>query len=181
VGAVPELRPLHHLGDQADAERGVRRHSLVVPAERDPERLGQADSPHEADRLDRGDQTERDVRIEERRVVGTDDDVGLVQEVEGACGADALHRTDDRLPHLLPLRAEQLARVLVVPHVERLAVVLADIEAGAERAVTCGAQHNGVHAAVVLIRCHASRTSLHIVRLSALRTVRAVQRDGRDR
>ena len=58
-----------------------------------------------------------DVRVEERGVVGADDDVGLVDEVEGARRAHALHRAHHRLPALLPLGAEQLAGVVVVPDV----------------------------------------------------------------
>ena len=112
--------------------------------------------------------------------MGADDDVGLVHEVEGAGGAHALHGADDRLPHLLPLRAEQLAGVLVVPDVVGLAVGLLDVEPGAERAVAGGAQHHGVDRRVVLDPLPRARISSHIWRSKALSDVGAVQRDRRD-
>ena len=49
------------------------------------------------------------VRVEELGVVGADDDVGLVDEVLTAAGAHAVHRGDDRLPHLVVELRRQLA------------------------------------------------------------------------
>ena len=69
-----------------------------VAGEGDAQRLAEPDAPHQADRLDRGDEAVAHVRVEERRVVGADHDVGLVEEVERARGAHPVHRAHDRLP-----------------------------------------------------------------------------------
>ena len=135
---------LDDLGHEADAQRGLGADPLVVAHQRHAERVAQADAAHEPDRLERGHHPAAHVRVEERRVGRADHDVGLVDEVEGAGRAHALHRAHHRLPDLLPLGAEQLARILVVPDVVGLAVRLADVEAGAERPVARGAEHDRV-------------------------------------
>src|SRR6476620_4552930 len=84
------------------------------------------------------------MRIEKRSVCRTNHHVGLVDEVERTGGAYALHRAYHRLPHLLPLRAEQLARVFVVPDAVRLSVAGLYVETGAECTVARGAQHDGI-------------------------------------
>ena len=98
VGPRPELGALDHLGDEADLQRGLGGDPLVVAHQRDAQRLGQADLAHQPDRLERADQAVGDVRVEEGGVGRADDDVGLVEEVEGAGRADALHRAHHRLP-----------------------------------------------------------------------------------
>ena len=180
VGPRPQLVAGDDLGDEADAQRGLGGDPLVVARQRDAQRLGQADPAHEADRLERGHQPVGDVRVEEGGVLRADDDVGLVEEVEGAGGADAVHRAHDRLPHLLPLRAEQLARVLVVPDVVGLAVGLLRVEAGAERPVARGPQHDGVDRRVVLDPLPRRAHLLAHPAVEGVEHLGPVQRDRRD-
>ena len=173
VGAVPRARHGATTSVTSPMRSAVvGRHPLVVARQRDAQRLAQADAAHQADRFERRHHAVGDVRVEERRVVGADDDVGFVDEVERARGADALHRAHDRLPHLLPLRAQQLARVLVVPDVVGLAVALLGVEAGAERAVARGPRSTTALTARVVLDDGATRRGLssHICRSNAFST-----------
>ena len=176
----PELVARDDLGHQPDAQRRLGRDALVVAGERDAERLAEADPAHEADRLERRHHAVRHVRVEEGRVRRADDDVGLVDEVERARGAHALHGADDRLPDLLPLRAQQLAGVLVVPHVVGLAVLLLDVEPGAERPVAGGAQHDGVDRRIVLDPPPRGADLLAHLPVEGVQRVRPVERDRGD-
>ena len=129
VGARPQLVAVDDLGHQADAQRRVGADPFVVAGQRHSQGLAQPDPAHQADRLERRHHAGGDVRVEERGVGRADHDVGFVDEVERAGGAHALHRAHHGLPHLLPLGAEQLAGILVVPHVVGLAVGLLGVEA----------------------------------------------------
>ena len=46
------------------------------------------------------------MRIEERRVLGRDDDVGLAEHVERTTAGHAVHRRDHRLPQVVRLGAD---------------------------------------------------------------------------
>ena len=58
------------------------RDPFVVARQRHAQRLAEADPAHEADRFERATPARSHVRVEEGGVVGADDDVGLVDEVE---------------------------------------------------------------------------------------------------
>jgi hypothetical protein len=75
------------------------------------------------------------VRVEERRVVGAEHDVSLVDPVEGAPGRHAVHRHDERLPHVVELRRQLLARIHAVPHVLDVRQPLLHVDPGTEGAV----------------------------------------------
>jgi hypothetical protein len=68
VGPAPQPVPVNNLGHQADLQGRQRRDALVVSRQGDPQRLGQPDLAHQADRLQRRDHALGDVRVEERRV-----------------------------------------------------------------------------------------------------------------
>jgi hypothetical protein len=93
-GAGTQVGPAHDLGDQPDLAGPRRRHPLVETQERHPQHLAERNPPRQPDRERRG-QPVADVRVEERRVVGADDDVRLVHPVERAPGHHAVQRGDD--------------------------------------------------------------------------------------
>ena len=118
-------------------------------------------------------QARADVGVEERRVLRADHDVGLVDEVERARGAHALHRAHDRLPHLLPLGAEKFARILVVPHVVGLPVGRLDVEAALNARLPAARSTTALTVSSSLTTRHTSR------HLLAHRAVERVERSGR--
>ena len=61
------------------------------------------------DRLERGGHAVGDVRIEERRVVGGDDELDLAEHVERAAARHAVHGGDDRLPAVAALGSDVAA------------------------------------------------------------------------
>ena len=75
--------------------------------------------PRHVDRLERRGHPVGDVRVEERRVLGRDDELGLAEHVERAAARHAVDRGDDRLPEVARLRADVVARV--VEHERRAA------------------------------------------------------------
>lgn len=149
VCACPELFARSDFGDESDAEGGVGPHTFVVAHECDSQSLGEAYPAHQPDGFEGTDQAGRDVRIEERRVLGADHHIGFVDEIQCARRAHSLDRAHHGLPHLLPLGAQKLAGILVVPDVVGLTVGGFDVEAGAEGAVACGTKHHRVHPLVV--------------------------------
>src|SRR3546814_4712023 len=58
-----------------------------------------------------------DVRVEEGRVFGADDDVALVEPIEGAARRHAVNRGDHGLPAVHRLGAKSITGVLAVPDV----------------------------------------------------------------
>ena len=121
--------------------------------------------------------------IEERGVVGGDDDVGLVQEVLRAAGGHSVYGGDHRFPTaMVRLRREREARVEGVPDVvlEEPARAALHVGARAERAVAVGLQHDGVHGVVVTNGLPRPRDlGGHLV-VPRVQCFRAVQRDRRD-
>ena len=111
------------------ARRRVRRrHPLVATEQRHAHHRFERDLAGEADRLERGDLSDRHVRVDELRVAGGDDDVGVGHEVEPTAGADAVDRGDHRLLHVLVPGGE-----VQIPLLHRVAVAL-DAHAVARRA-----------------------------------------------
>ena len=109
----------HDFAHHPDLERALRRHALVVAEERQPHDLGERRDARHVDRLERGGHAVGDVRVEERRVLGRDDELGLAEHVERAAAGHAVDGRDDRLPEVARLRAEVVARV--VEHERRAA------------------------------------------------------------
>src|SRR3954449_769936 len=90
------------------------------------------------------------MRVEERRIVGADDDVCLVEPVERAACDHAVYRADQWLPDLVLLGSERSPGVVAAPDVARLveaarlAVPRGDVDTGAERPVARRAQDHDV-------------------------------------
>ena len=96
-----------------------------------------------------------DVRVEEGRVLGRDDELGLAEHVERAAAGHAVDRRDHRLPEVARLRADVVARV--VEHERRAAAaddvgigrvvglaahLLHAVDAGAERLLAGAGEHD---------------------------------------
>ena len=67
------------------------------------------------DRFEGGRHAVGDVRIEERGVLGGDDELDLAEHVEGTAARHALHGGDHWLPAVARLRSDVAARVVVHP------------------------------------------------------------------
>src|SRR5207248_1150130 len=65
------------------------------------------------DRLEGRDEAIGHMRVEERRVISSDDDVDLAEQVEGSATSHAVHGRDDRLPDFLALRTQYAPGVVV--------------------------------------------------------------------
>ena len=82
--------------------------------------------------------------VEELRVLRPDDDVGVAHEVQSAAAADAVHRADDGLVHLLHQPGDR------EPHVTHGAGPrLLDVDAGAEELLTRRREDRDPHVVVV--------------------------------
>ena len=100
------------LGDESEPQRRLGSDALLGAHQRPPQDVAERNAAGQhADRLERRDDAAVGMRIEELRIVGADDDVGLVDEVLTAAGAHPVHGGDDRLPHpVMELRREQSHR-----------------------------------------------------------------------
>ena len=105
----------HDLGHEPDLVRALRRHALVIAEQRDPHDLVERHLLHDVDRLEHRRHAVGDVRVEERRVLGRDDELDLAEHVERAAARDAVHRRDHRLPQVARLRADLLAGIVEHP------------------------------------------------------------------
>ena len=106
------------------------------------------------------------MRVEERGLLGGDDEVDLPQQVEGAAACHAVDGTDDRLPQVARLRAEVFTRIVehegrgtgsyvhgfaVLAHrvvTGGLAQGLVAVDTGAERLVAGSGQDDRPHVVV---------------------------------
>ena len=111
-GALHQLAGGRDLGDHPDLVRPLRRHPLVVAEQREPHDLGERHDPRHVDRLVRRGHPVGDVRVEERRVLRRDDELDLAEHVERAAARHAVDRRDDRLPEVVRLRPDVVARVV---------------------------------------------------------------------
>ena len=110
-----ELVAGDHLGDEADLVGPLGGHPLVGTEQRESHHLLEGHLVQEEDRLEGGRHAVGDVRVEEGGVVGGDDEVHLAEDVEGPAAGHPVDRGDDRLPEVVRLRADALARVVEVP------------------------------------------------------------------
>ena len=117
--------------------------------------------PGHVDRLERRGHAVRDVRVEERGVLGGDDELDLAEHVEGAAAGHAVHGRDHRLPEVAALRADVVAGV--VEHERRaagaddvgvggvvalVAHLLHAVDAGAERLLAGAGEDDAAHVVV---------------------------------
>ena len=144
------------------------------------------------DGLEGGGHAVGDVRVEEGRVVGGDDELDLAEHVERAAARHALHRRDDGLPAVHALRADVTARVVVHPR-GRVAGVVAHghpvrvrfgmrfgtVDAGAEGLALTG-QDDAAHLVVVAEAVpHLVQLVLHLL-VDRIEYLRTVERDPGD-
>ena len=87
--------------------------------QRQPHDLAERHDAGHVDRLERRGHAVGDVRVEERRVLGGDDELDLAEHVERAAARHAVDRRDHRLPEVARLRADVVAGV--VEHERRAA------------------------------------------------------------
>jgi hypothetical protein len=146
ISAIPQDIPANHFSDKTNPKSRVGRHPFVVAHEGNAEALTKPNAPHQPHGLESADEPSADVRVEEGCLVGTDDDIRLVEKVKGTSGTNSLNGADHRLPHLLPFRAQELARITVVPDIFWLPIVRMDIEAGTEGAIARRPQDDRVDA-----------------------------------
>jgi hypothetical protein len=165
---------------QPDLQGAFGREAFVEAEQRDAQGLAERDAPGEADRLERGGEPVADVRVEERGVVGAEDDVGLVEPIERAAGRHAVHRAHQGFPHLVELGRQLLARIALAPDVGMAVDALLDVHAGAERTLARGAQHDDVHVVVRLDRPPDVGEVVEHRLVEAVHGVRAVEGDRRD-
>ncbi len=67
-----------HFGDQSDAQRGLGADALIIAEQGKAQHLAKLDAARKSHRLQRGDHSEGDMRVEELRILRADEDVGLV-------------------------------------------------------------------------------------------------------
>jgi hypothetical protein len=120
------------------------------------------------------------VRIEERRVVGADHDVGLVDPVERAAGRHPVHRADQRLPDPVELGGEALARIGAAPRVGPTVDPFLDVDTGAERAFAGRPQDDDVDVVIGLDGVPDRREVVEHGLVEAVHRLRPVQGDRRD-
>jgi len=154
----------HHLGDQAQLMGAGGRHALVRAEQGHAQRLAQGELLQEMHRLEARHHAVGDVGVEEGGVLRRDDDVGLPEHVEGAAAGHAVDRSHHRLPHVVLLRVDEDAGVVVhegrpdgpgrdgVGILVRRQVVLGDrlvaVDPGAEGLVARPGQDHDAHVAV---------------------------------
>ena len=92
------------LVDEPELVGALGRHPVVPPAERQPQRRTERQPLRQADVLDRADHPDVGVGVDEGRLVGCDDDVGIDDEVEAGAGDESVDGTDRRLPHVVLAR-----------------------------------------------------------------------------
>ena len=175
VGGGLQLARRGDLGDQADLEGAGGADALVVADQRHPQHLAERHAVQHLDRLEHRRHAVGDVRVEERGVLGGDDDVDLAEQVERAAAGHAVHGRHHRLPALVGARAEAAAGVDVGERVERVleaALVgrhLVAVDARAERLVAGGGEHDRPHRRGRRGRAtHTAASSSHIVAVNAL-------------
>ena len=159
--AAVQLLPGDDLGHHADLVRARGRHALVVAQEREPHDLAERHDPRHVDRLERGRHAVRDVRVEERRVLGGDDELDLAEHVERAAAGMPFTAAITGFQRSHALRAEVVARV--VEHERRAAGaddvgigglvglaahLLHAVDAGAERLLAGAGEHDAAHVVV---------------------------------
>ena len=105
---VHQLVVRHDLGDQAHLVGALRAHALVAAEQRHAEADGDRHAARHVHHLVRRDEADRDVRIDEVRLLGGDRDVGLGDQIEREAGDDAVHRRDHRLEDALAARRRQV-------------------------------------------------------------------------
>ena len=120
VGGGLQLARRGDLGDQADLEGPGGADALVVAHQGHPQHLAERHAVQHLDRLEHGRHPVGDVRVEERGVLGGDDDVDLAEQVEGAAAGHAVHGGHHRLPALVGPGPEAAAGVDVGERVERV-------------------------------------------------------------
>ena len=164
---LPELAAGHHLADEADLPGPPRREALVAAQEREPGDLSEGHAWHHDGRLVHGGHAEGEVGVEERGVLGGDDELHLAEQVEGARAGHAVDGGDDRLPAPVGLRAEPRPGVVPCERVELGDAVGGDVrpvDAGAEGALARGGEHDAPHGVVVAdAGPHVGQLDLHLL------------------
>jgi hypothetical protein len=97
----------------------------------------------------------RHMRLEERRVIRRDDELGIAEQIERSTARHPVHRHDHRLPQIALLRAGQASDVI---HHERqnalarrvagqrlAAPRLGNVKPGAERPLPSPGEHDDTH------------------------------------
>jgi hypothetical protein len=79
--------------------------------QRQPHHFLERHPVHEEDEFEGGRHPVGDVRVEEGGVLLGDDEVHLAEDVEGSTTGDAVDGGDDRLPEVVRLGADTLARI----------------------------------------------------------------------
>ncbi len=112
-GPLEQLAPSGAISDTIPISCArAGRQALVVAEQRQPHDLAERHDPRHVDRLERGRHAVGDVRVEERGVLGGDDELDLAEHVERAAAGHAVHRRDHRLPEVAALRADVVAGVV---------------------------------------------------------------------
>src|SRR5450631_4496765 len=120
---VVQLGRRDDLGHEPDLVGPPSRQPLIVPEEGQPHDLSERHAVVHVDRLERRGHPVGDVRVEERGVVGGDDELDFTEHVERAAAGHAVDRGNDRLPEVRALRPDVVAGIV---EVERRAAAGAD-------------------------------------------------------
>ena len=99
VGPFQEPVVLDDLADQSEVVGALRAHPLVLAHQRHPQGDRAGQHPGQPHHLASGHQSDADVRIEERRLVGCDDDVGRGDPIQARAAAQSVDGGQHRLGH----------------------------------------------------------------------------------
>src|SRR5690606_7230043 len=113
----PQLLLRQYLADQTNIFRRLRTHALVVAEQRDAHDITDGNAVTQADWLHRTDESVGDMRIEELRILGAEDDVGFIEKIKCAAATQPVHRDDQWLEDIIGFGAEFGAGVLHVPDI----------------------------------------------------------------
>ena len=187
VGTREQLLARHDFAHERHAQGRPRVEALGAREQHHAHDLAEGHAPQEPDRLECEDLADADVRVEERRVIGADGEVGVGEEVEPRAEAHAVHGDDDRL---VEADAQEVGRRAAVVRPLRGALGAADraglggvlqVGPGAERLVAGSGQYDDPHLRVR--RGVAERGGQGLLEQSVVQRVhalRTVQRERQD-